>query len=124
MVFLRFALVGSLCAALNLVFLWIAVEAMKMHYLAAAFLSFVFINAGGYMLNRLFTFKLGLSVVLAELFRYYIGMLGSLVLNLCLMLVLVSLAGVHYLAASILVTLTLVIGNFTLHRCWTFKLGN
>jgi Predicted membrane protein len=124
MTFIRFVTVGSLCTALNLGFLWIAVEIMRSNYLVATILSFLFINGGGYALHKLFTFRLGKSVVLPELMRYYTGMLGSLIVNLCLMFVLVSIIGLHYLFASILVTLALVAANFTLHKRWTFGLGH
>lgn len=116
----RFLLVGAVCAALNLTFLWVATDQLGLHYLLSALVSFICINAVGFVLNKYYTFSRPQARVLSELFKYYATMLGSMVLNLLLMAVLVSGFRIHYLVASLVVTMVMMLANFLAHSSWTF----
>ena len=67
------------------------------------------------MLNKLLTFRTRHEYARIELPRYFSAMAASFAANLVLMYLLVSVLGMWYLAASILVAMVLVIFNFA-HR--------
>jgi putative flippase GtrA len=54
--------------------------------------------------------------------RYFTAMGTSLAANLSLMYVLVSILGVWYLAASVVVTVLFLTGNFLVNDRWSFAL--
>jgi len=117
----RFVIVGGFCAVLNVAFQLLAVDKLHVHYLGAAMLSFLIINAVGFALNKRYTFRSASAAVWQELWRYYVTMLGSVLANLALMFVLVSVIGLHYLWASVVVTAMLAATNFLMHADWTFR---
>ncbi|MBI3231168.1 MAG: GtrA family protein [Burkholderiales bacterium] len=116
----RFMLVGGTCTALNIVFLWWAVERLQLSYLFACTIAFFLINLAGYILNKSITFSQGRKIQLSQLLRYYIVMILSLCLNLLLMLILVEWLGMHYLVASISVSFILAALNYLAHAGFTF----
>ncbi len=116
----RFILVGGTCTALNIIFLWWAVECLQLSYLLACTISFFLINLAGYILNKSITFKQGKKIQLRQLLRYYSVMILSLGLNLLLMFILVECLGAHYLIASLGVSLILSVVNYLVHAGFTF----
>lgn len=119
--FFRFAIVGGLCAMANLVFIWFATEKFGLNYLVSIAIAFATINAAGFLLNKHFTFQSSHTPMIRELRQYYVGSITNILLNLAVMFVLVDLLAVHYLVASVLVTVALTIRNFFYHRSETFK---
>lgn len=119
--FLRFVLVGGLCALLNLLTLWFLTTWIGWHYLAATTISFFAINGVGFIFNKYFTFNKISRPNFREIQRYYFVMSGALALNLTAMFVMVSTFGINYLLSSILVTLIFTTFNFLAHLGWTFS---
>lgn len=118
--FLRFALIGGICAAANLALIWFATEKLGLHHVVSMLGSFLSLNAVGYLLNKYFTFGKSETAMLVELVQYYKVMLTSIVLGALSMWVLVDALGVHYLVANIGLTAVLAIRNFISHRDTTF----
>jgi putative flippase GtrA len=100
--------------------LYLATDVCKIHYLLSTLLCSLLTNALGFCLNRRLAFRARSAHFWRELGRYYIVNLGSLALSLTLMALCVSGLGWPYLGASIGLSLLLAVGNFFLHRNWSF----
>lgn len=115
-----FLAVGGFCAALNLVVQWLCTSIVGLHYLLSTLISFFTITPIGFWLNKLKTFGTPRALAREEWPRYFVTMAASLALNLALMYLLVSILGMWYLAAALVVTVALVAANFVTHERWTF----
>lgn len=122
MKFLSYVMVGGACALLNLVVLWLLTSLLGLHYLVSTLISFLTLTPVGFWLQKIVTFRTPRSRAHFEWPRYFATMGSSLAANLALMYILVSLAGLWYLAASVVVTATLLTANFLLNDRWSFAL--
>lgn len=119
--FAAFGLVGGLCLALNTLALWALTSGLGIHYLLSTVLAFSTITPLGFLLNKLLTFRTRRENTAVELPRYVAAMAVSFVANIALMYLLVSVLGVWYLAASLLVAITLLVANFLTSDRWSFR---
>jgi glycosyltransferase involved in cell wall biosynthesis/putative flippase GtrA len=122
--FIRFALLGGVFMAINLVLLHVLVHVLKVPYLGACVISFFSLNLLSYGANKVWTFKLEPRIRGAELLRFYGVMAVSLGVNLLLMFGLVGMVGMDVLVASVLVSVLLAVLNFLGHDRWTFWRGH
>ena len=120
MKFLRYAIIGGGCALLNLAVLWLLTSVLGLHYLVSALISFFTLTPVGFWLQKLVTFRTPRAAASFEWPRYFLTMGTSLAANLGLMYVLVSLLGMWYLIASVVVTLVLLAANFLVNDLWSF----
>lgn len=121
--FAVFVLVGGICLALNTATLWLLTARFGLHYLLSTALAFTTITPFGFLLNKLFAFRTHRRHAPVELSRYFAAMAASFAANLALMFLLVSVLGVGYLPASLLVAMTLVVMNFIASDRWSFRVG-
>ena len=121
--FAAFAAVGGLCLALNTATLWALTSGLGFHYLLSTVIAFSMITPFGFLLNKVLTFRTHRKHAVVELPRYFAAMVASFAANIALMYVLVSLLGAPYLAASLVVALTLVVVNFLTSDRWSFRVG-
>jgi putative flippase GtrA len=119
--FAAFVLVGGFCLAANTLLLWALTSGLGIHYLASTVIGFASITPLGFLLNKVITFRTRREYARIELPRYFAAMAASFAANLALMYVLVSVLGMWYLAASILVAVTLVVCNFLTSDRWSFR---
>jgi len=119
--FVAFVLVGGFCLAANTLVLWALTSGLGLHYLVSTVIAFVSITPLGFLLNKVITFRTRREHVRIELPRYFAAMAASFAANLGLMYLLVSVLGMWYLAASILVAVTLVVCNFVAADRWSFR---
>ena len=119
--FVAFGLVGGVCLALNTLVLWALTSGLGLHYLLSTALAFLMITPLGFLLNKVLTFRTRGEYAPLELPRYFAAMATSLAANLALMYLLVSVFRVWYLAASLLIALTLLIVNFLTSDRWSFR---
>jgi putative flippase GtrA len=122
MKFMTYALVGGTCALLNLAVLWLLTSQIGLHYLMSTMISFFTLTPVGFWLQKLVTFRTPRATAGVEWPRYFATMGTSFAANLGLMYVLVSLLGIWYLAASLLVILLLLATNFLVNDRWSFAL--
>ena len=120
--FLSYALIGGSCALLNLVLLWLLTSVLGLHYLVSTMIAFFALTPVGFWLQKLVTFRTPRASAGFEWPRYFATMGTSFAANLGLMYLLVSIAGVWYLAASVIVTLLLLATNFLVNDRWSFAL--
>ena len=118
----RFLAFGAFSVGLNLVLYWILVGHWGLNYLLATVIVFLIGNLVGFSLNRRFTFtaKSAAGHRRSQMIRWYAVMGLSLLLNLVLMAVLISGAGLSYLLASPIVSVVFALGNFVAHDRFTF----
>lgn len=119
--FAAFVLVGGFCLAVNTVVLWLLTSVLGIHYLVSTVIAFASITPLGFLLNKVITFRTPREHAPIELPRYFTAMAASFAANLLLMWLLVSVLGMWYLAASILVAVTLVVCNFLTSDRWSFR---
>lgn len=119
--FAAFVLVGGFCLAVNTLLLWALTSGLGLHYLVSTVIAFASITPLGFLLNKVITFRTRREHARIELPRYFAAMATSFGANLALMYVLVSLLGMWYLAASVLVAVTLVVCNFLASDRWSFR---
>lgn len=119
--FAAFGLVGGLCLALNTLALWALTSGLGIHYLLSTVIAFSTITPLGFLLNKVLTFRTRREYAAVELPRYIAAMAVSLVANIALMYLLVSVLRVWYLAASLLVAITLLVVNFLTSDRWSFR---
>jgi putative flippase GtrA len=120
--FLTYAIVGGTCTMLNLAVLWLLTSVLGLHYLVSTMISFFTLTPVGFWLQKLVTFRTPRAAASVEWPRYFATMGSSFVANLALMYVLVSLLGLWYLAASLIVIVLLLATNFLLNDRWSFAL--
>jgi len=118
--FLTYALIGASCTLLNLAVLWLLTSVLGLHYLVSATISFFTLTPVGFWLQKLVTFRTPRAAAGFEWPRYFATMGSSLAANLALMYLLVSLLGLWYLGASIVVTLSLLVTNYLINDRWSF----
>lgn len=122
MKFLTYVIVGGICTVLNLAVLWLLTSVLGLHYLVSTLISFFTLTPIGFWLQKLVTFRTPRAAASVEWPRYFATMGSSLVANLGLMYVLVSVLGLWYLAASLIVIVLLLATNFLLNDRWSFAL--
>jgi putative flippase GtrA len=118
--FFSYASVGGACALLNLAVLWLLTSVLGLHYLISNMISFLALTPVGFVLQKLVTFRTQRARARVEWPRYFATMGSSFAANLALMYMLVSLLGVWYLAANVVVTLLLLAANFLVNNIWSF----
>ena len=119
--FAAFGIVGGVCLGLNTLLLWALTSGLGIHYLASTVVAFSTITPLGFLLNKVLTFRTRREYAAIELPRYVAAMAASFFANIALMYLLVSVLGVWYLPASLLVAMTLVIVNFLTSDRWSFR---
>lgn len=119
--FVAFALVGAFCLACNTLALWVLTSLLGLHYLVSTVLAFMALTPLGFLLNKLVTFRTERQYARIELPRYFAAMAASFAANIALMYLLVSVIGLWYLAASVLVAVTLLCVNFLTSDRWSFR---
>jgi putative flippase GtrA len=119
--FAAFVLVGGFCLAVNVMTLWLLTSGLGIHYLLSTVIAFISITPLGFLLNKVLTFRTRREYAPIELPRYFSAMAASFAMNLALMYLLVSVLGMWYLPASVLVAVALVIANFVASDRWSFR---
>jgi putative flippase GtrA len=122
MKFISYAVVGGVCTLLNLAALWLLTSVAGIHYLVSTMIAFVTLTPVGFWLQKLVTFRTPHAAARVEWPRYFVTMGSSFAANIALMYVLVSMLGLWYLAASVVVTLVLLATNFLVNDRWSFAL--
>ena len=117
---IRFVMVGELCIVTNLAVLYGGTSLLGWHYLVSMALSIVVANTLGWLLNRLWTFCESGRPWWVEYSRYLSVSFSSTLISLALMVLCVSVMGLHYLLASAIISVLMLIFNFIAHRDWSF----
>jgi putative flippase GtrA len=116
--FSRFFITGGLSALIQFSILIGLVEIVAVRPLVASTFGYLGGSLLNYFLNHYFTFK---STLLHRqaLFRFSLNAIFGLALNFFTMHFL--LTHYAYLLSQILTSMVVLLWNFLIHRCWTFR---
>jgi putative flippase GtrA len=117
----RFSGVGSLCALMNLVILYVGTSLLHAHYLISAAASFAFLTPMSYFLHKVFSFRDRRPAAVGQLAQYILSLVLGVAANLGLMIALVELAGLNYLVAAVLSTAIVFAGSYAANAFWVFR---
>lgn len=122
--FVRFGLVGLSGAAINMVLLYVLVDAAHLHHLVAAALATETAIVSNFVCNDRWTFHDARdhSSRLARLWRYNAVALGGLAISLVVIAVLTERAGVHYLLANLVAIAAATVWNYGVNARVTWRL--
>ena len=120
MKFLSYAALGGFCALLNLAVQWLCTSVVGLHYLISATFAFLSLTPVGFWLQKLVTFRTPHAAARVEWPKYFLTMGCSLAANLAMMYLLVSVLGIWYLLAAMIVATLLLMVNFLINDRWSF----
>lgn len=121
----RFVLVGLFAAGVQMVLLWLFVDAGGLHYLLGAFLSIEMTIFISYVLNNAWTFQ---AIQNTGAYEYLFGLLKTNVvrgtaipIQLGILLMLVELRNVPYLGANVVAIGISGLYRYVLDARWTWN---
>lgn len=117
----RFVIVGGTCFTLGLGLLYLLTDHVGLNYLVSMALALVVVNFVGWLLNRLWTFGSTSDDRSGEFGRYLLVNLGSAGVTMVLMALLVSGLHMHYLVASVAVSIAMMFLSYFVHKQWSFR---
>jgi putative flippase GtrA len=117
----RFAGVGAICAALNLVIQFAIVSLGGFHYFWGSVVSFTILLPTSFWLHKYVSFHNLERRWEQQAWRYTINQFELLLANLLLMKVFVDAIGMHYLIAILVVTIILFLCNYVAQSEWVFR---
>lgn len=112
----RFVIAGTTAAAANILILYLLVEFLHIHYLAASVMSFIASIGVGFTLQKFWTFRdHSTSMTHIQLGKYSMITTANLGINTLLMYTFVSILGMWYILAQIcaggVIAFTSYVGN-------------
>lgn len=117
----RYAMVGGLATIVDWGAFYLFGIIIDLNYQAALAIAFVLGSVTNYILNKIFTFRCK-SKKIASQASMHLAISGvSLLLNMGLMFVLVSLLSAEKMLSRIIVTLIMLVINYFMHKNLTFN---
>ncbi len=117
---LRFGIVGASGYLVNLVVFWIATHPVGADHRVAATAAFVVAVSNNFLWNRTWTFRVGHGRVHHQAVRFLVVSLAGFVVNLVVLELLVTGAGLADLPAQAIAVAVAMPVNFLGNRLWTF----
>jgi putative flippase GtrA len=115
----KFAVVGAVGYLINLA-VYTALIHAGLHYLVAAACSFLVAVTSNYTWNRLWTFRAQRGHVGVQGMRFFVVSLASLLANLALLQLLVTLGTSKFIGQAIAIVLVTPL-NFIGNKLWSFR---
>lgn len=120
--FLKSVFSGGITAVADFAFLFLFREVLGLDKLLAVNISFAFAIIVNFLLQKFWTFSNKDLRVAHKQFLKFLGIaVVNFLINSTIMFIFVSMLGVWYIAAQVLVMAGLAIMNFTLYRIFVFK---
>jgi putative flippase GtrA len=116
----KFCTVGAVGYVVNLVVYTILLKVVGLHYIPAAVGSFLVAVANNYALNRLWTFRVERGHVGAQGLRFLVVSTVSLLANLAVLHLMVTLGLGEIMAQAIAIVLVTPL-NFIGNKLWSFR---
>jgi len=116
----RFSLVGASGYAINLAVFSTLVELAHVHYLPSAMVAFCAAVTNNFLVNRHWTFKAKQGRIALQARRFFTVSLIALGFNLLLLHLLVTVVGIHEVAAQATSILAATPFNFVGNKLWSF----
>ncbi len=119
--FIRYFVVGGICALTDWVVFPIFLYGADFHYLVAGTISFVVATGLNYVLSVRYVFEAGRRARHTELLLVYAASTVGILINLAALGALIELAGIHPMIAKILGTGSAFAWNFCARYYWIFN---
>jgi putative flippase GtrA len=116
----KFLVVGASGYIVNLLVYSVLVQGPRLHYLAAATVSFLFAVTNNYVWNRLWTFRGQRGHVAYQGMRFFVVAVVSLGANLLVLQILIGLGTPKVRAQAIAIVLVTPL-NFLGNKLWSFR---
>jgi len=118
--FASFTGVGAIGTAAHYCVLIALVDVLQLRPIPSSALGFTVGAFVNYSLNYRFTFR-STKMHRESMPKFFIVATAGLLLNTAIMGVLTAMLSVHYLLAQIVATAGVLVWNFSINRCWTFR---
>mgnify|MGYP002512826361 CR=1 FL=1 len=121
---LNYLIFGFLAFVLNYVLYFLFSSVMHIHYMAATALSWVLTVVFAYWTNRTFVFKSrnkSAQSLGREFVAFISARIGTEFLELGLMFVMVTLAGINEYISKFVCQVIVILANYFLSKLWIFK---
>lgn len=118
--FIKFGIVGLSNTIISYV-IYVGLVYFTVHYQIANVVAFIVSSFSGFLLNRLWVFKVGEYSMLKQLSKYYLVYSFSLFLSLGLTYIWIELLGVNVYLPPIINLAITVPFNFILNKLWAFR---
>lgn len=121
---LNYLIFGFLAFVLNYVLYFLFSSVMHIHYMAATALSWVLTVVFAYWTNRTFVFKSrnkSAQSLGREFAAFISARIGTEFLELGLMFVMVTLAGINEYISKFVCQVIVILANYFLSKLWIFK---
>ena len=118
---IKYVGVGGTAALVEWTTFALLIKAARVHYLAAATISFVLATAVNYLLSVLFVFVRGRHPAHKELILLYVVSAIGLFLNLLLMSLFVGVFAMQAMPSKIAATGIIFFWNFGARKMWVFE---
>ena len=119
----RFLIVGGLGVPTNLIIVYMCVSLIDLNYLTGVFIAFWIGLTQGFILNKVWTFSDRTSHILHLLYKYFkyaIGSIVGLILNLWIVWALVEIGDIHYMLAAFFGIIVGALSNYTISVKFVF----
>lgn len=121
LVFVKYAVVGSIGTAVDVGSLYIFVDFMHIHVLVATAMSFILAVINNFILNKYWTFENRSSNIRKQFIKFLIVSTAGLVLTeLCMTLFIYALK-IWYIISKLLTSGIVLAWNFLANKYWTFR---
>jgi glycosyltransferase involved in cell wall biosynthesis/putative flippase GtrA len=119
----RFALVGALCAAINLAIMFLGTTLIGINYVAAAFATCLITIPLSYFFHRRITYRLpnAQKGEGTEFLRFVLNQLLQFAAGLCVLVVLVEKIGLTPIWGSVVMTGLMFVYGFLMNSTWVFQ---
>lgn len=117
--FIKFAIVGASNTAITFVSYYLLIK-LGLHYSIANILAYCVGIVNSYIFNSIWVFK-STSERKSTASKFLVVNLAALSLSTALLFLFVDMFGVNELVAQIIVTLLVLVVNYTANKLWTFK---
>jgi len=124
---LKFCIVGSSGAVVNMFFLWFFTDIFNLYYLLSSLLAIEISIINNFAWNYLWTWtdrkEQHLKGILIHFFKYHLTMIFAAMGNFILLIFFKEILGIHYLIANLLGMICVSVINYIVIDRWAFKKG-
>jgi len=120
--FIKYGIVGSMGALVNLFVLFILTEFFLINYIISEIFAFIIASINNYIFDKIWTFREDIRINIANKYLkfLFINIIG-LFINLLILYTLVNYFNIWYIFAEIIAAGFAFIFNYLGNKFWTFK---
>jgi len=120
--FSKFAIIGVINTAINLISLLILTEIFNIYYMTSAVFAFILAVTNSFVLNKLWTFNESFNENFVKKYiKFIVVSTITLLVNLVILYSLTEFLHIHYIISQIIAIAVSLWINFMGNLIWTFK---